>query len=76
MAIWRRVACWINEATQALAHARARVPAPTHARTRARAHTRTHTQKCLTFCFFLRQQWFRESVSMLHYTYIASLVCS
>jgi hypothetical protein len=61
MAIWRRVACWINQATQAPAHARARV----------RAHT-----EMSDFLLFLRQQWFRASVSMLHYTYIASLVCS
>jgi hypothetical protein len=39
MAIWRRVVCWINQATRAQAHARALHSHP-HARTRS--HSRAH----------------------------------
>jgi len=38
-------------------------------------HTHTHTQiKHVIFIAFPLQQWLRERVSMLRYTYIASLV--
>ena len=42
MTIWRRVACWIIEATRAQAHGCARAPPPP-TRARSRTHTRTHT---------------------------------
>ena len=40
----------------------------------ARARTHTHTQKHVRLTAFPWQQWFHERTSMLHYTYIASLV--
>ena len=49
MTIWRRVACWISNATRAQAHARACAPtlkSPPHA---APPHTHTHT--CNTYFF-------------------------
>ena len=59
MAIWRRVACWINKATRAQAHAS------------ARAHT--HTQICKTYCFSTATVVSRTR-SVLRYTYIVCLV--
>jgi hypothetical protein len=50
-------------ATRAQAHARARALTQTHA----------HIQKCVTLIAFLLQQSFRESASVLRYTYIACL---
>jgi hypothetical protein len=74
MAIWRRVGCWINKATNAQAHARAREPTHTHkhALTHKRAHART--QKCEILIAFPRQQWLGEGASLLRYTYIGPFV--
>jgi hypothetical protein len=41
-----------------------------HARTR----THAHTGQCVILIAFPQQQWFRERVSLLRYTYIACLV--
>jgi hypothetical protein len=78
--IWRtRVACWINKATRAQAHARASAPIPTHtqmhALTRPPAHTHTHTHKatCNTYCFSTEQR-LRERASLLRYTHIVCFV--
>ena len=72
MTIWRRVACWVGEATRAQTHASVR--APTHARAyaliHARVHTHTHRQKSVTLIAFLRQQWFHERASKLPLLYI------
>ena len=48
MAIWRRFAGWISNATRAQAHGSARAPKPTPTQTHSRAgmrgaHARTHT---------------------------------
>jgi hypothetical protein len=64
MATWRRVACCISKVARVQAHAPAR----------ARAFVFTHTQKYVTRVAFSWQQWFCERASMVHYTYIASLV--
>ena len=84
--LWRlSMTYWISkQKTPALV--RPHPPIHTHARThtRARADGRTHanlqtpspslsharTEICNTYCF-LRQQWFRESFSVLRFTYIA-----
>ena len=63
----RRVACRISNATLAQAQANSRALKPTQTRT----HTRT--EKCNIFAF-PRQQYFRESISILRYTYISHLV--
>jgi hypothetical protein len=42
--------------------------------TREQTHTRTHTQKYVIRFVFPLPKWFRESASMLHYTYIPCLV--
>jgi hypothetical protein len=78
--LWRCV-CWINKATRAQSHTRARPPTSTHTHTQntkhteARTHPHTHkcTQKYIILIAFPRQQRFRESASMLRYTYIACL---
>ena len=67
MALWRQVACWISNATRAQANARARAP-PTHTPARARA------QKYVLSIVFPRQQWFRESDSLLRCKYIAAVL--
>ena len=64
MTIWRRAACWISKATYEQAYARARAPTHKHVRT----HAHTHTQKYVIVFAFPRQQWLRESASMLCYT--------
>ena len=79
MTIWRmRVSCWISQATLAQVHARDRASAPTstttYARTRKHSATCTHTYIYVTLISFARQQWFREWVSLLCYTYITSFV--
>ena len=68
-AIWRRVACWVSKATLAQAHACSRSPTPTPTHTHS-----PHTQKYVRLTTFLRQQWFRQRASLLHYTYIAYIV--
>ena len=72
MAIWRRVACSISEATHAQAHASGRSPTHTCSRERPLTHARTQIYVILTD--FPRQQWLRGSVSVLRYTHIACLV--
>jgi hypothetical protein len=45
-----------------------------HNRGHAHTHSHIHTQKYVIVVAFPRQHWVRERVSVLHYTYIASLV--
>jgi hypothetical protein len=70
------VAYWINKPTRSQRHAR--VHANTHTHTHARTHTltnaRTHAEKYVILIAFPRQQWLRERVSVIRYTYIAGLV--
>ena len=56
MAIWRRVACWISNATRA----QAQIPAPIH----------PHTHKYVILTAFSRQQWFPERASTLHRLFV------
>jgi hypothetical protein len=67
-----RTSCMLDKQgyTHARASTRPRSRASTN--TRARTHTHTHTQICNTV--FPRQQWLRESASILRYTHIACLV--
>jgi hypothetical protein len=74
MTTWRRVACWISEATRAQVHTCACILTPTHARACTRPRARTCAQKYSILIAFPRQQWLRERGSMLRYTYIACLV--
>jgi hypothetical protein len=82
MAIYRRIACWVNTATRAQTHASTCAPTPTrtHSSTYAPSlppHTHTHTETGIcNIYYFPRQQWFRERVSVLRYTYISCLLVS
>jgi hypothetical protein len=66
MTIWLCVERCIIKATPAQAHACCRVLTTTCARSR--------THKYVILFAFPLQRWFRESDSMLRYTYIACLV--
>ena len=57
LTIWLLFARWISKATRAQAQARA---------------LHTHTHKYVIIIAFPLQQWFRERVSLLRYTYITS----
>jgi hypothetical protein len=81
--IWDlRVAYWISKPTRSQAalvhpHTHAHTDSRTHTHAPSlerRTHTHTHTHTRNTYCF-PRQQWFRKSALMLHYTYVAFLVC-
>ena len=60
MAIWRLVACRISRATRVQTHVYAPPP-----------HTHTHRE---ILAAFLRQQWFCERASMLHYNTLPLLL--
>jgi hypothetical protein len=45
----------------------------THTHVRTRTHE--HTDQCVTRTAFPRQKWFHQCASVLHYAYIACLVC-
>ena len=72
------MAYWISKRTRSQTHAR--LHANTHARTHAQTHThmltnaRTHAEKYVILIAFPQQQWLRERVSVMRYTYIACLV--
>jgi hypothetical protein len=66
----RRIACWINKATNTHTHARARMH--TRVQTHARARTHTRTKYVLIIALPL-QKWLQERASMIRYTYIACL---
>ena len=51
MAIWRRIACWISNATRPQAHTSARAPTPTQTHTRTRTRS-PHTQKYVILLFY------------------------
>ena len=73
------VACWINMATRAKAHARDRALKNARAHTtHACTHTPTHPPppKYVKLIGFPQQQWFRERPSVLRHTYIACIVQS
>jgi hypothetical protein len=47
MTIWRRVACWISNATRSQGHARTRAPIHTHpSKTHTHTHGSTQTYAC------------------------------
>jgi hypothetical protein len=60
------VAYWTSKTTRFQKHIRAYSPTSTH--------TRARTHKYLILIAFPRQQWFRERVLVLRYTYSACLV--
>ena len=60
--------------TPALVHPHQHIHIHTPTRTPAHTHTHTFTYKYMTLIAFPRQQWFCEHASVLHYTYIASVV--
>ena len=65
--VWfMRVACWINKATRARAHAHVYVP--------EHACTRAHREKSVVPIAYPRQQWVRERALILRYTFIICLV--
>ena len=74
--IWWRASCWISKATLAQAHGRARAATtpPPHTHTHAHTRVRKHIRNYVTPIVFPRQQWFRESASLLRYTYRAAVV--
>jgi hypothetical protein len=57
-------------------YARMRMHTPTYPRTHMHAGTRNHahTGQSVILVAFPQQQWFRERVSVLRYTYIACRV--
>ena len=70
-----RFAFLLSNATRAQAHASGRAPTHTYAQTFAPCSlTRKHTHKYVILISFPQQQWLRERVLMLRYTYIACLV--
>ena len=75
MAVWRRVACWISEATRAQAHVR-RSPAPTRTQVHTHACVLTHAraQKCVISITFHGKECFPERAPVLRYACIACLV--
>jgi hypothetical protein len=73
MTIWS-VACWISKATRAKSHARACAPTPMPARSDTHTHTHINMVKCVTLIAFALQHLLRKRTSLLHYTYIASLI--
>jgi hypothetical protein len=72
------VVCWISKAKRSKAHGHAHELTPTlldsHPPPPRRARTHTHTQKFVRLVSFPRQQWFREDVPLLFYTYIGCVV--
>ena len=69
MIIWRRVACWISNATRAQAHARVRVP------TRARTHSRTHTEKNCNLCCFSTATWTHLNIRLYPHCFSYIFCC-
>ena len=69
MAIWRRVACWIIQATRTSTGTRTRLCI--HIHRRARTHIPRNILLYVILIAFPLQQWLRERASMLRYTYIA-----
>jgi hypothetical protein len=66
MTMWcMRVACWISTVTCAYMHAHVHEP--------GHPHSCTHRQICNSFCFSM-ETIIHKHTSVLHYTYIASLV--
>jgi hypothetical protein len=55
-------------------HSHLHTRAQTRVRTHPHAREHTNTHKCVVLIAFSRQQWFRESASLLRYTDIACLV--
>ena len=67
-----RVACWIIKATRAHTYAHAHANGHPLTYTHAWMRTRSHAPTCAYR--EERQEWFRKRASLLHYTYLASLV--
>ena len=79
MAIWRRVACWISQATRAQAHASACAITLTHTHTRKHAHAyipaHRHSQKYVILLFHASQCYVIRTFASLFLLYCEDRVC-